>query len=287
MESTDILYEGKMVPLVRITKKAPWLFKCAGGRACRKGSLRRSIVIDDMRTTLLESLQKDETAADDAGAAVAAPARIDPMQVLDDLDAPSAKRTKTARTPKAPCASQVHAIQMPEVWGSPQLRTVRAMFKTGKERSLWLHMDDVPWLVSYVKAELESGGLDPILHPDGSDEDFEDEHAPPEGAAVAAPPGLDPLTPVKKGQHRARVRWNFKDAWEGTIAHGPRKGDTIKCRVDTLTEEKWDQVAQYHKCDVAFENANDQDKKEAARLFLVEYLQRTEREAQGACIAGS
>ena len=65
-----------------------------------------------------------------------------------------------------------------ETFGTTQLRTVRVL--RSHKNSLWVHEEDVPWLVSYVASELATGGVGPIIDPDGSIDD-ENSHGVPTG----------------------------------------------------------------------------------------------------------
>ena len=58
---------------------------------------------------------------------------------------------------------------MAETCGTTQLRTVRVL--RSHKNSLWAHEEGVPLSVSYVAAELATGGVAPIIDPDGSLED--------------------------------------------------------------------------------------------------------------------
>ena len=59
-------------------------------------------------------------------------------------------------------------VSMAETFGTTQLRTVRVL--RSHKNSLWVHEEDVPWLVSYVASELATGDVGPIIDPDGSSE---------------------------------------------------------------------------------------------------------------------
>ena len=56
-----------------------------------------------------------------------------------------------------------------ETFGTTQLRTVRVL--RSHKSILWAHEKDAPWLVSYVASELATGGVGPVIDPDGSIED--------------------------------------------------------------------------------------------------------------------
>ena len=72
---------------------------------------------------------------------------------------------------------------MAETFGTTQLRTVRVL--RSHINSLWVYEEDVPWLVSYVASELVTGGVAPIIDPDGSIDDENSQGVPQDGAAVA------------------------------------------------------------------------------------------------------
>ena len=74
-------------------------------------------------------------------------------------------------------------VSMAETFGTTQLRTVRVL--RSHMNSLWAHEEDVLWLVSYVASELATGGVGPIIDPDGSIEDENSQGSPQDGAAVA------------------------------------------------------------------------------------------------------
>ena len=102
------------------------------------------------------------------------------------------------------------------------MRDVRAMVSGSRTKSLWLHEDDVPWLVSYLAEEAAIGGVDPIDDPDGEaeDESVEDKYAEAsqaptlDGAAGAAPPDGDHMTPphAKAKTGVATMRWVLNGA---------------------------------------------------------------------------
>ena len=93
----------------------------------------------------------------------------DPMQQLEhigdttELPLPRKKRMRKGYT------DVVLRVSMAETFGTTQLRTVRVL--RSHKNSLWVHEEDVPWLVSYVASELATGGVGPIIDPDGSIED--------------------------------------------------------------------------------------------------------------------
>ena len=110
------------------------------------------------------------------------------------------------------------------------------------KNTLWIHEEDVPWLITYMAEEPATGGVVPI---DDADGDMEEECQQRsqglilDGAAVAAPSEADPVTPAKATKALGKMRWDFNGAWEAVISQGPQKGTTASCRVNTMTAEKW------------------------------------------------
>jgi hypothetical protein len=144
------------------------------------------------------------------------------------------------------------------------------------KKPLWIHEDDVPWLVTYIADELGTGGVGPIEDAAGDMEEEgqeENQELLIQGAAVAAPSLLDPVTPVKVKKAAGKVRWDFNGAWEAVIKEGPQKGTKVTCVVNALTAAKWAVVSNLHQYPVDFENSTFQERKTAARHFLEQHLE--------------
>ena len=187
VEPRDILHGGRASSFVRISKGAYWLLKTCGGKQCQRGGLRRTKIVEEIRRKI-ESLEEGQHVAslaslpDVHGDAQGPPSETavavgdDPMLQLADLGdavaAPVAKR-KRMRREKVRSSGHVQSLELPERLGEPQLRTVRA-FRSGKN-ILWIHEDDVPWLCTYIAAELATGGVGPI---EDADEPFSEEYCP-------------------------------------------------------------------------------------------------------------
>ena len=93
----------------------------------------------------------------------------DPTQQLEDIGDTEDHLAKRRKQVKKRSYDAVHCVEMHEKFGTPQLRTVRAM-RSGKNVP-WTHEEDVPWLVTYVAEELATGGVGPIIHADGAMEE--------------------------------------------------------------------------------------------------------------------
>ena len=270
--SKQILFDGRVIEFVRICKNDHWLLKASGGRGCQKGGLRRTRAVEELREKLQDTTQGHCGAKDSDGTAVADQA--DPMLGLEELGETGDHAAKRKKTSKARCSDTVKTAQMPASFGQPQLRPVRAM--EGGRNTLWLHEDDVAWLVTYLADEVGTGGVGPIDDADGEvDDEGEEVHEAPfgDGAAVAVPSGGDPVTPIKAKRGEVKLRWDFDGAWEGVITKGPHKGKIVSCKVANLTPQKWAAAAKVHKYDVDFERATFQEKKTVARHFLELHVQ--------------
>ena len=80
----------------------------------------------------------------------------------------------------------------------------------GGRNTLWLHADDVAWLVTYLAEEVATGGVGPIDDADGEVHDEEADEAPfGDGAAVAVPSGGDPVTPIKAKRGWSQAALDF------------------------------------------------------------------------------
>ena len=159
---------------------------------------------------------------------------------------------------------------MNEKLHKPQLRAVRALL-TGKN-ILWVHEEDVPWLLTHISEELATGDVGPIDDAGGAMDD--DQGLNLDGAAVAAHSEDRPVTPVKARSLVCKIRWDTSGAWEAVISQGPQKGSTASCNAKSVTSEKWEQVSRVHKYTVDFKPATSQNKKTVARHYLELHLQR-------------
>jgi hypothetical protein len=189
------------------------------------------------------------------------------LQLVDLGDAVAAlvAKRKRMRREKVRSSGHVQSLELLERLGEPQLRTVRA-FRSGKN-ILWIHEDDVPWLCTYISAELATSGVGPI---GDTDEPFSEEYYGAENR---------PEKPIK-GRKR-RVRWDCNGAWEGIVKRGPKKGTHIVCTVSSMTADKWATVSKVHHYAVSFVNASYEDKKTVALRFLELHLHASETKVQG------
>jgi len=267
VESKELLFDGRVTSFIRISKNTHWLLKVCGGRTCQRGGLRRTHIIEQIRDKLCNSAGGHDDANIAVGSAVAD--KADPMEQLEDLGDTEDHAAKRKKPMKTKLSQQVRCVQMNEKLHQPQLRAVRALL-TGKN-ILWVHEEDVSWLLTYISDELATGGVGPIDDADGAMDD--DQGLNLDGAAVAAHSEDHPVTPVKAKNPVGKIRLDFSGAWEAVISQGPQKGSTASCKVKSITSDKCEQVSMVHKYTVNFKTATFQDKKTDARHFLELHLQ--------------
>ncbi len=262
---------------VQIGKQQEWLWKSAAGyRVGNKTTLKRVKVFDELRVKVDEQL----ATVDDAPPAVAAaspcegapaPAH-DPMAELEEgLSGPAPAPESTDSTPATKaCADEkmrrtakrlsayIVEVDMPErepiaVNDSP-MKKVRLFAPLRPKNTLWIAQADCTWLARWVFDEYENGGVPAVA----------DEGEPK--------PGF-------------RIRWDFDGAWEGVITEpgvGSPTPKKMRARVDALTPKKWGDVQSTLGTGVAFEDASQEPKKEATRLYLLQNLERRLAAAQAA-----
>ena len=113
-----------------------------------------------------------------------------------------------------------------------------------------MSIDDLPWLVEYVRDELVTGGVALLTE--------EQEHG---AAAVAA-----------VGASNYNLRWDFNGKWSATVKAGPHRGLRMSSAVAKLDVAKWGKVQADHPdaefAGVPFDEATHDHKKECTRLHL-------------------
>lgn len=215
---------------VELNKKSRWLLVGAKGRDAHKGAFTRSTIIEELKT----KASAESEFADDSQELVD---EDDPMNAISMGFSEEPKPKKAKRCHKKRRMS--HNVQTLEVDVHPPLtnpkqvdgQTPKCLVRLvyiSSSRSLFLHVDDVEWLVAYIADELICGGVAVPI---------EDE----KGVAVAAP-----NSEAVPGLH---TEWNFDlhrmEAW---FVEGPLCGEEIKkfhSKPGTITEEKWAQVGMH------------------------------------------
>ena len=185
----------------------------------------------------------------------------DPMAALDQVVTDTQPTHSTRSGGKRACKSKrgsdaVQTISMPLLpLGKCGGKTVKVRDSPESTSTLWIHRDDVPWLVAYIADEVAFGGVEDTEYPDGE--------TPQEAkAAVAAPNCKTP------GLH---TRWDFGtgDAWDARWVEGPLVAyQNFKSHVSKLSEEKWNQVRSEHSELGALASATERERKDAVWCLL-------------------
>jgi hypothetical protein len=204
---------------VKLDKNAEWFLKSVGGPSLRKGGLQRTRVIEELRQKCgIDTASPQKPAAHEI-------LEDDPMGRLDmclyEGDASGAKEKKKHYQPKR-AKEKVMTVEMPlRALGRSGGQGVSVRLMPKGTNSLWIHSDNVPWLVAYAADELGRGGIP---------QQPEDDDAL-SAAGNCSVPGL-------------AIRWDFStnDGWEAVWVDGPVKGKIVRSALSDLNPEKWSRV---------------------------------------------
>jgi len=283
--SIDVPGAG-MMSFVELNKNKTWLMKLAKGKiGCRRGSLSRSLICDQLRTqvralgedadTNTDSATNAQYAADRSppAAVAAGDERPDPMTAIIVNAAPDVvtKSQKVKRMRKRGASHPVRTIDvnmhppMTNTSQNPKLE-VRAVYipsngakkqsvlstaRGGGSGKLWLQVDHIPWLVAYIADECICGGVDV------PDEGY-DASAPAEGNCEV--PGLE-------------IRFCFLDT--ATFVIGPLIAHpAVSTLCASMDSAKWAQLVAQHKVVGQFSESTAMDRTSASEAYLKMHCQR-------------
>ena len=119
--------------------------------------------------------------------------------------------------------------------------------------SLWIRVDCIAWLLTWLRDELLSGGVLMVLD--------------------------DPLEALEcncEADH-VHIRWDFNGAWEAIILAGEEKGTKVKSHVAKCTAEKWLAIGGQAKYGMDFESATEKHLKEATIRYLEKHMKEIAR----------
>ena len=185
LDTRDVDTASGPVSFIKLEKHADWLLKVTTGNSGR-GALRRATIFGLLAKRLEETVANPESrwtpersgssAVAESGSgsgsgssAVAesgspASGTIDPMSQLEDLGSDSAtpKKRKAAHYESKRGINRIQFVSMPEYEpishpNRTEERTVRVLPLS--TCSLWLSINDTPWLVRWLGDELRSGGV--------------------------------------------------------------------------------------------------------------------------------
>ena len=175
------------------------------------------------------------------------------MSQLEELGSDSAtpKKRRALYYESKRGSNRIQTVSMPEYEPiSHPNRTEERMVRVLplSTCSLWLCIDDIPWLVRWLSDELRSGGV-----------------------PLEASDPVDALT-CNCDADNVHTRWDFGGAWEAIILQGDKRGSVFKCSVSDFTEAKWQAVGATARYGIDFANASPTQKKGASYLFLEEHM---------------
>ena len=242
VETLPIEWQGDEIKtFVRVSKNDEWVLKLVLGDGGQKGGLRRTNLVEMLRSKLIA----------ESGSAVASPMVDDPMDQLDKASGvrPPSKKAKLCKRAK----DKIVAVEMPrychlEMNKSSEKVNIELMASSTSQ--IWINMEAVPWLISYLSAEVRSGG---VSH------DAE-----------------DAFLPSNCEVDNLNLSWDFQsnDAWVGTWVEGPMKGQTVTVAMSKFNEVKFQQSAAQAGVETSFNNASREDLKTAARQYLLAHCER-------------
>ena len=265
------------VSFVKLDKNADWLLKATLGTAS-KGALRRSTLSSSLGEKLTHAVADPASRWTPNGApespsssavadaldpqrtppAVAQSEPCDPMSQLQEISSENVtpKKRKTHGAYKSIRGqNQIQTVIMPEYEpNSHPNRTEEHKVKLLplSTCSLWICLNDIPWLVRWLSDELRSGGV-PL-------------------------PKSDPLDALECNcdADNVHIRWDFNGAWEAIILQDSlgraKRGMKYKCVVSDFDQDKWLAVGANARYGTDFERARPEQKKEASKLFLEKHM---------------
>ena len=215
---------------VKLDKSADWVLKAVGGTSARRGMLRRTTIVEDLKAKLTtEDLSAVADRHDD-----------DPMAELGELETVSRKR-KYVRKRKF----KVVSVDMPqcEPTRHPDSKERRVIRLLGTSTSsVWIALSDVAWLLTWLSDAVSTGGV-----------------------PLPTKAELNANSPAVAG---VSFQWDFDDAWEAVILSGPDSGTVVRTCVSDFCEEKWAKMDAIYKYGVTFARSTYEQRKAATLHFL-------------------
>ena len=241
VETNEVEWQADEIKtFVRVSKNDEWVLKLVLGDGGQKGGLRRTSLVEMLRSKLVEG----------SGAAVGGPTD-DPMDQLDKSSGvrPPSKKAKTSKRAK----DKIITVEMPRychLGMNKSSEKVNVELMACSTNQLWLNMDSVPWLISYLSAEARSGGVSHEAE--------------------------DAILPSNCEVDNLNLSWDFQsnDAWVGTWVEGPLKGQTVTVPMSKFNEVKFQQSAAQAGVKTIFQDASREDLKTAARHYLLAHCER-------------
>ena len=253
LETRDIHDGARSVRFVRVEKNMGWLLKIVGGKEMRRGSLRRTRLLEELKEKLRHAGSVVSDIPQLAGEMTSAVAEADEMSALMPVSGDTPPTRKRKYQPRRPLG-MISRIIMPEKEPkqNPKATATREVriFATGTN-ALWVCLSDLAWLVEWLADEIACGGV-PL--------DTGDIGTSSADVAVAADVSPEDIA----------VKWDFAGAWEARVPCGPLEGQVIRSRPDKFCAKKWAAVADA--CGFAHKlaEASPEQRDTACRRFLAQ-----------------
>ena len=153
---------------VKLEKTAPWLSRVVTGKAPCGRPLSRTNIIEFMRAQLHKSEIVDEAPADDPG---------DPMAAMDydDMEHASAvaepalatprkhrKRTRRLRVEAEQIVSMAFPADILDGFADIHGDGGRRVTLLACAKHIWLHVDDVAWVIQVIRHQYSTGVIPPV-----------------------------------------------------------------------------------------------------------------------------
>ena len=167
LECETVEVTGKSLRMFPIGKQEGWLIGMVTGKLGNKRALKRCgifISLKDRLQSSVDGASAQQPAIDNKMATMrfddeeeVSPVKKNSKRSreLDEEDSPDGRRARYfVSTPHM-------QVKVPEEASSKEERDVWLMSRKGR---LWIDEDNLAWIVSWVKADLECGGVDPVEH---------------------------------------------------------------------------------------------------------------------------
>jgi hypothetical protein len=196
--------DGTVHNFLHVSKNDQWLLNVILGAGAKRGSFKRSTIIDELKKKGEKPNTPEKTAV------AAGEEEEDPMGALDEVQDEESVRPKKRYLARR-CREVEVVVQMPRRCKLAQPNneeTVDVRIVNVGSNVVFIHEDDIPWFVQYLADEVGYGGV-PV----------EDEDEKESAVGESGVPGLS-------------VEWDFDsgDAWHATFTKGPLKGQSFTVR---------------------------------------------------------
>ena len=240
--ATNVVYEmdGRPWQFVHLHKHAQWFVQGVAGSDAGQRDLGTVRVLDEIRTQFYQAVTTEDTTADSTEDTTAVAEQIDEaVDPMDELDAVATLPVKKTKKPNK--YQPLRALTMPRrphcSGVERNLTTIIHVYSPGKNKSLYLRVDGINWLLSYAADE---------HHYQGVEQNPSSETLPAVAASV--------------------VRWDFTAKhWKGEVLVGPNAGQSTCVSPDAVTKELWEVLKKLSKVNTFWSQRNGRTQRAAAK----------------------